>query len=129
MPSYRSFRLAIGAAADGSSFHHVIRHLFLVVFTIQSYTSLGSQFADDRPVCNVRFSPNSKFLATASWSGTAKIWDVPGCRMLDELKGHEGERLGSVVWHPQATLSQSPESLNLATSGADFNIQLWNLSG
>lgn len=49
--------------------------------------------------------------------------------MLDELKGHNGERIGGVAWHPQATLSQSPESVNLASSGADFNIQLWNLSG
>lgn len=96
---------------------------------LKTYTSLGSQFADERPVCSVRFSPNSKYLCTGSWSGTVKIWDVPGCTMLDELKGHKGERIGGVAWHPQATLSQSPESVNLASSGADFNIQLWNLSG
>lgn len=68
-------------------------------------------------------------LATASWSGTAKLWDVPGCRQLEELKGHNGERLGAVLWHPRATVGQSREALNLATSGADFNIQLWNLAG
>ena len=49
--------------------------------------------------------------------------------MLDELKGHNGERLGAVVWHPQATLTQSSEAVNLATSGADFSVQLWDLSG
>lgn len=48
---------------------------------------------------------------------------------MEELKGHNGERIGQVAWHPFATLTQSRESLNLATSGADFNIQLWNLAG
>jgi len=100
------------------------------VFTeLKTYTSLGSQFADERPISSVRFSPNSEFLATGSWSGTAKIWSIPQCRQLEELKGHNGERIGQVAWHPFATLSQSRESLNLATSGADSNIQLWNLSG
>ncbi|KAK9898308.1 WD40 repeat-like protein [Cystobasidium minutum MCA 4210] len=96
---------------------------------LKTYTSLGSQFADERPICSVRFSPNSQYLCTGSWSGTVKVWDVPGCTMLDELKGHNGERIGGVAWHPQATLSQSPEAVNVASSGADFNIQLWNLAG
>lgn len=58
-----------------------------------------------------------------------KIWDVPNCRLLDELKGNDAQRIGGVAWHPHATLSQSRDAVNLATSGADTNIQLWSLSG
>ncbi|KAG8706525.1 hypothetical protein FRC08_001000 [Ceratobasidium sp. 394] len=38
-----------------------------------------------------------------------------------------GDRVGGVAWHPQATLSQSPESVNLVTGGADCQVCLWSL--
>lgn len=40
--------------------------------------------------------------------------------------GHS-ERIGGVAWHPDATLTQSPTSVNFATSGADNLVKLWNL--
>lgn len=94
---------------------------------LKTYTTLGTQLADERPVSNVRFSPNSQYLATGSWSGTAKIWDVPGCRCLGVFKGHGVERIGGLAWHPQATLSQSPSSVNFATGGADNKVNLWSI--
>lgn len=94
---------------------------------LKTFTTLGSQLADDRPVSIVRFSPNSQFLATGSWAGHAKIWDMPSCSPLATLKGHNNERLGGLAWHPQATLSQSPSALNLATGAADNNVCLWPL--
>lgn len=94
---------------------------------LKTFTTLGSQLADERPVSVVRFSPNSSYLASGSWSGNTKIWDVPSCRCLATLKGHQVERIGGLAWHPQATLSQSSSSVNLATGGADGNVCLWPL--
>lgn len=35
----------------------------------------------------VRFSPNSQILATGSWSGGVKLWNVPSCTPLRSLRG------------------------------------------
>lgn len=37
------------------------------------------------------------------------------------------DRVGGLVWHPEATLSQSRETLNLASSDAEGSIALWSL--
>lgn len=94
---------------------------------LKTFTTLGSQLADERPVSVVRFSPNSQYLATGSWNGNTKIWDMPSCRCLAVYKGHNVERIGGVAWHPQATQTQSSTSVNLASGGADGNVCLWPL--
>ncbi|CAH7686117.1 serine/threonine-protein kinase PRP4 [Phakopsora pachyrhizi] len=100
---------------------------------LKTYTNLGSQVGDERPISMVRFSPNSQILATGSWTGTAKIWNVPSCTPYAEekdsinvFKGHS-DRIGGLAWHPGATLTQSSSSVNLMTGGADSKVQLWSL--
>ncbi|KAL4065853.1 WD40-repeat-containing domain protein [Scleroderma yunnanense] len=94
---------------------------------VKRFSNLGSQIGDDRPIAQVRFSPNSKFLATGSWSGTVKIWNVPSCTTSRVLRGH-GDRVGGVAWHPQATLTQGDNVVNLASGAGDMNINLWSLN-
>ena len=53
----------------------------------QSIANLGSQIGDQRPIAQVRFSPNSKILATGSWSGNVRLWDVPACVPISTLAG------------------------------------------
>ncbi|EJD07698.1 WD40 repeat-like protein [Fomitiporia mediterranea MF3/22] len=94
---------------------------------IKTFANMGSQIGDERPISMVRFSPDSQILATGSWSGGVKLWNIPQCTTIRTLRGH-GDRVGGLAWHPQATLSQSADAVNLVTGAGDFNIHLWSLS-
>ncbi|KAI8387502.1 WD40-repeat-containing domain protein [Blakeslea trispora] len=93
---------------------------------LKGYTNWSSQIADDRPVAQCAFSPDSQLLVTGAWSGLCKVWSIPNCEHVLTLKGHD-DKVGGVAFHPEATLSQEKSALNLATGGADGLIQLWNL--
>ncbi|KAL0145985.1 WD40 repeat-like protein [Mucor lusitanicus] len=93
---------------------------------LKAYSNWSSQIADDRPIAQCAFSPDSKLLVTGSWSGLCKVWTVPNCEKVLTLKGHN-DKVGGVAFHPEATISQEKSALNLASSGADGLIQLWNL--
>lgn len=91
----------------------------------QKIANLGSQIGDERPISQVRFAPNNDILATGSWSGTVKLWNVPACTPIRSLRGHS-DRVGGVAWHPQATLSQSPSLVNLVSGGGEGSVNLWS---
>ncbi|TFY58231.1 hypothetical protein EVG20_g8231 [Dentipellis fragilis] len=98
-----------------------------VLADVKSFSNLGSQIGDERPVSQVRFSPNNEMLATGSWSGSVKLWNVPACTPIRTLRGHS-DRVGGVAWHPQATLTQSPDAVNLASGAGDTCVNLWSLN-
>ncbi|GAA6020947.1 hypothetical protein JCM11491_001557, partial [Sporobolomyces phaffii] len=58
-----------------------------VFSNLESFTNLGSQIGDTRALSSVRFSPDSKLLLTGSWTGMAKLWNVPSCKEVKTLKG------------------------------------------
>ncbi|EJF64117.1 U4/U6 snRNP-specific spliceosomal protein [Dichomitus squalens LYAD-421 SS1] len=94
---------------------------------VKSFANLGSQIGDERPISLVRFSPNSKYLATGSWAGNVKLWDMPNCTPVRSFRGHT-DRVGGVAWHPQATLSQSEDVVNMVSGAADQTVNLWSLN-
>lgn len=49
--------------------------------------------------------------------------DYLSCHLL----GHS-DRVGGVAWHPQATLSQSTDSVNLVSGAGDACINVWSLN-
>jgi U4/U6 small nuclear ribonucleoprotein PRP4 len=70
-----------------------VRLLFVPSFVLgyehrsKKFANLGSQIGDDRPISQVRFAPNNEILATGSWSGTVKLWNVPACTPIRSLRG------------------------------------------
>ncbi|KAH9004818.1 U4/U6 snRNP-specific spliceosomal protein [Lactarius hatsudake] len=94
---------------------------------VKTFSNLGSQIGDERPISLVRIAPNCEVLATGSWSGSVKLWNVPACTPIRTLRGH-GDRVGGVAWHPQATLSQSADSVNLVSGAGDMCLNLWSLN-
>ncbi len=65
------------------------------------------------------FSPDGKLVATASYDGTARIWEAGAGRSLKELRGHTG-------WVRSAKFS--PDGKSLVTASADKTARVWEVS-
>ncbi|WP_293352939.1 MULTISPECIES: hypothetical protein [unclassified Microcoleus] len=70
-------------------------------------------------VLSVSFSPDGKYIATASDDKTARLWDLTG-KLIQEFKGHQDS-----VW----SVSFSPDGKYIATASRDKTARLWDLTG
>src|SRR5207302_1784441 len=70
-----------------------------------------------KSVNSLVFSPDGKFLATASSDRRVMVWDVATGKKLLDLGGH----LGSVN-----SVAFSPDGKRLASGSADWTVRLWD---
>ena len=68
-------------------------------------------------VTDVAFSPNGRYLATASIDGTTRIWDVANGVELKVLRGH---------WSAVGSIAFSPDGRFVATSSFDGTTRIWD---
>jgi WD40 repeat protein len=66
----------------------------------------------------VAFSPDNKYLLTASFDGTASLWDIASGKQVRPFAGHTGPVYGAAF---------SPDGKYVATSGADQTARLWDI--
>jgi WD40 repeat protein len=80
-----------------------------------------NQFFQGQPawINSVSFSPDGKWVATASNEGTADLWDVQGNHLV-KVANHQG-----IVWD----VSFSPNGKFIATASEDGTAKLWDLQG
>lgn len=71
-------------------------------------------------VSDVKFSPDGQMLASASFDGTIKLWDITTGKNLKTLEGHS-DKIYSV--------SFSLDGKILASASADKTIKIWNRDG
>jgi WD40 repeat protein len=69
-------------------------------------------------IMGVVFSPDGKWIASASWDGTIGLWQ-PNGRNIRFLRGHNG-----AVWD----VAFSRDGRTLASCACDGTIKLWNLA-
>ncbi|KAH9904212.1 WD40 repeat-like protein [Xylariomycetidae sp. FL2044] len=96
---------------------------------LQGFELQGSQTAGDRHVSMTRISPNNQLVAAGNWGGSIKLIEIPTLDEKMTLRGHTG-RVSGISWMPGATLSESnisPETVNLASGGAEGQVNLWSL--
>ncbi|CAG5986477.1 unnamed protein product [Menidia menidia] len=108
--------------------------------SLRNLNNFCSQIGDDRPISFCNFSPDSKMLATASWSGLCKLWSVPDCSLVRTLRGGSAPigqsspppppltghntNVGAIVFRPQAGVSLDQSDVSLAY---DDSWRLWDL--
>ena len=67
----------------------------------------------------VAFSPDGSILASASFDGTVRLWEVPSGRLFHVLTGHTNS---------VHSVSFSPDGQTLASGGWESTIRLWEPS-
>lgn len=90
----------------------------------------GSQTGSERNISMTRISPDGRQAAVGNWGGTMQLLDVPSLEPKRTLRGHTN-KISGIAWYPGATLPEhgvSPDSVNLASGGAEGSVHLWSLN-
>eukprot|EP00009_Paramoeba_aestuarina_P012260 CAMPEP_0201528098 /NCGR_PEP_ID=MMETSP0161_2-20130828/37306_1 /ASSEMBLY_ACC=CAM_ASM_000251 /TAXON_ID=180227 /ORGANISM="Neoparamoeba aestuarina, Strain SoJaBio B1-5/56/2" /LENGTH=515 /DNA_ID=CAMNT_0047929239 /DNA_START=29 /DNA_END=1576 /DNA_ORIENTATION=- len=137
----------------GKDTDKVVNQRMKQVGELRKFVNLSSQVEDmraARPVSSISFAPNQKLLATASWSGSVKVWESETFRQVKQFRGHT-ERATQVLFHPHSSCeipsslktevkmevddteipsssSSSSSSVDLISCSVDKMIHLWSLS-
>jgi len=93
---------------------------------VKQFDVMASQIADTRPVSYCQFSPQGEMLATASWSGVCKLWNVSDCSLVRTLRGH-GTHVGAITWCPTARVDLDNAEACLASCASDGTVKLWSM--
>ncbi|TDZ73182.1 putative WD repeat-containing protein [Colletotrichum trifolii] len=97
---------------------------------LEGFELQGSQTVGDRHVSMTRLSPNGELVAAGNWGGGLKLIEVPSLQEKMNLRGHT-QKISGISWYPGSTLpgtTVSPDSLNLASGGAEGLVHLWSLN-
>lgn len=131
-------------AAQRQETHKRVRNLNIfgsqVTFLFICLDKRSVQVGDVRPVAWTSFSPDSKYVCTAGWSGErlmerllirsllstglCAVWTVPECRRQRNLRAHTAPA-SCIRFAPQASKAVNSE-LTLASCGHDGAVFLWD---
>ncbi|KAF8835789.1 WD40 repeat-like protein [Paxillus ammoniavirescens] len=87
-------------------------------------SSTGSLRADWKPhtelVHSITISPNGKFIASASYDKTVRLWDLMASNSIGPALECDGEVYSVAI---------SPSGSHLASGGHDNKVRIWSLKG
>jgi WD40 repeat protein len=94
------------------------RRALLAALAFNHLTHVFEGHTDE--VWRLAWSPDGRYIATASLDSTARIWDVATGQCIAVLGGHTGT-VEAIAW--------SPDSAKVATTSRDQHIRLWSTAG
>lgn len=97
---------------------------------LQAFELQGSQTVGERHVSMTRISPNGELVAVGNWGGQVKLVEIPSMTEKKSYRGHTN-KISGLSWFPGSTLPEhgvSPDSVNLASGGAEGHVNLWSLN-
>ena len=97
---------------------------------LQAFELQGSQAVGERHISMTRISPSGKYVAVGNWGGQVKLVEIPTLTDTKTYRGHTN-KISGISWFPDATIPEkniSPDSVNLATGGAEGLVHLWSLT-
>lgn len=93
--------------------------LVVYVWSMQNAQVLESLGGHSRPISSVRFGGKaSSILASASWDGVVRLWDVVGRNMRPETLKHGADVLATAF---------SPDGVTLVASSLDGQLSFWDV--
>ncbi|KAJ9472700.1 U4/U6 small nuclear ribonucleoprotein PRP4-like protein [Diplonema papillatum] len=97
---------------------------------IKRFVGSASQEGGDRPLSNIKVSPNGKYALIASWDQFVRLFTIPECTPAADhcaVFGGHANRVTGIAWRPGATTQHSSTVVNFASCGSDKSIKLWSL--
>src|SRR5687767_14141502 len=70
-------------------------------------------------IFSLAFSPDGRYIATASWDGTSRLWNTETGELIRLLDSRAGVRLWSIAFNP--------DGRTLATGCEDGNVRVWEI--
>ncbi len=70
-------------------------------------------------ISQIKYSPDGKLIASASWDKTIKLWNAENGKLIDSLIGHQ-DGVNSIAF--------SPDGQTLISGSEDRTIKLWDLT-
>ncbi|HNT76387.1 MAG TPA: hypothetical protein PKH77_15335 [Anaerolineae bacterium] len=89
----------------------------------QEITQAIATMNNGAQVQDLEFSRDGKWLATAGYDGTARVWDAATGQPVARFE-HRGLYWNSSVW----AIALSPDGTQLASAGEDWTARLWDLT-
>ena len=87
--------------------------------TVCRNTESVPSYTTNYKVNSAAWSPDGKFIASASSDGTIRLWDPETGEYRATLEGHNG-RVNTAAW--------SPDGKTIASAGCDGTIRIWDVA-
>lgn len=97
---------------------------------LSAFELQGSQTVGERHISMTRISPNGEMVAVGNWGGQVKLVEIPYLNETKSFRGHTN-KISGLSWFPGAMIPEkgvSPDSVNLASGGAEGLVNLWSLN-